>query len=106
MRALLFTLFCLYVIVIAGDNYSTFLAMSLLSADVYEVNPLGRWGMNAFGLGTYLTANSLVSFFGVRWITYNSGLALDLRIMGLALLVVTRGYAVVNNFSIIHQLGG
>jgi hypothetical protein len=91
----------------ALDNFTTFacLRRPVVGFEVYEANPLARWGFDLFGLVPGLILEMALSGVAIWFLLQTQSFSRSTRMSLLAAMAVLPTWAVVNNLRVMHALG-
>ena len=91
----------------AVDNLTTYLCLRrpISGFEVYEANPLAAWGFGMLGLETGLVVEMIVCVGAVAFLLFSGVLHPRLRLVLLTLLTVLPAGAVLNNLTVMRELG-
>jgi len=91
----------------AADNFTTYrcLRRPIEGFEVYEANPLAAWGFGMVGLETGLVLEMLLCVLATAFLLCSRLLPRRLTIVLLVLLAVLPAGAVVNNLTVMGELG-
>jgi hypothetical protein len=90
-----------------ADHWTTYLCLrgSVAGWEVTEANPLAAWLFAHFGLAGGLWIDTLVTLAVLAFVVRTSRLGESVKLIALAVLVATTGWAVANNLQAVWQLG-
>ena len=102
MRALLAGLALIFN---AADNLTTYACLRDPLPGVYEANPIAAWGFGVLGLEVALVVEMALCLLAVGFLVSSSLLPARLRAGLLVLLAVLPAGAVINNLTVMRELG-
>ena len=90
-----------------ADHWTTYLCLRLPIAgwEVIEANPIADWLFQAAGLVPGLWIDTGVTLCAVGFLITTQRFAEGVKLMLLAFIATTTGYAVVNNLNAMQDLG-
>ena len=91
----------------AADHWTTYLCLRSPVAgwEVIEANPISDWLFSWIGLVPGLLLDSVITVFAVAFLLWTNRLTQNVKRAFFALVTLTTGYAVINNFRAIDALG-
>lgn len=90
-----------------ADHWTTYLCLraSVTGWEVTEANPLAAWLFARFGLAGGLWIDTLVTLCALAFVVRTSRMGNSVKLVALAILVATTGWAVANNLEAVQRLG-
>ena len=91
----------------AADHWTTYLCLHapVDGWAVSEANPVADWLFGVAGLSGGLMIDSLVTVSAVAYLALTPLFAHRTKVLLLAVITLSTGYAVINNLGAIHRMG-
>jgi hypothetical protein len=90
-----------------GDHWTTYLCLRAPVAgwNVMEANPIAAWAFERFGLAGGLWLDTAVTFVALVVLVQTPLIERQTKVIAMALLIATSGYAIDNNLEAVFRLG-
>ena len=90
-----------------ADHWTTYLClrMPVRGWEVIEANPFAEWLFSATGLVPGLAIDTTITLMAVGFLLTTHRFAESVKLALLAFIATTTGYAVINNFAAMQDLG-
>jgi hypothetical protein len=90
----------------AADNFTTYLCLRspVEGFEIYEANPLAKWGFDRVGVGTGLWIETVLCAAAIAFLVYSKMFQLRTRIALLAVLAALPAGAALNNLLVMREL--